>query len=547
MLRSVRARLFLPLLVGMGCAVFPAYRAHAVPTVSVDATVLAQGYDLRTVDLNPQVVARRRLTSYLGLRLDGMSLGAGLDPVSQRGPFSLVFELRIEADFGDFLCSIGRTGFAAPLGCLSESRGGVRTEPELQNHRAELLLAYAEGVRLGGRFDLRLGRQLSWELFDLRGFDGLFLATHLPFGIVLDVYGGLSESPATSLNPSSLTLDGTSRSPGSQPLPFARSFEAPQPLLGVTARLDGFSGLQARIAYRKTWFVPPALTAPCEPPGPCPPGFGTLEDRLAASLHASLLSGRIHVFSGVRYDLLSRRFDHAQATLTAALTPRQRLSLDYQLRQATFAGDSIWNVFASDPSQWVSLRADAVLSRPQARTTLSLFGAAFFQQFAIAGTSSAPPVFGDAEALGGDLGLRLSRRHSHAELRGVFDTGYGGTRALASLSGRLMLLADRLTLEARLLYTYASQPERPRSVGHGGVVQLGARCALFSGLLAHILVEDSIDRQDLSQLRLLASLDLSALLGPDVARYAGRRGPLGLLAAGHGAAPSPGLAPGLFW
>ena len=73
-------------------------------------------------------------------------------------------------------------------------------------------------------------------------------------------------------------------------------------------------------------------------------------------------------------------------------------------------------------------------------------------------------------------------------------------------------------------------------------MQAGVRWQVMRGALLHLLVEDNVDRYYNAQLRLMAMLDLSFALGP----RGGGRPPVGLMSAGFGEFPSPGLMPGFY-
>lgn len=539
--------------------------------MSTDLTSIAQAYDLGTADAQAAQVARRRVTNYLGLRIEDIALGRRLrnDELLSQNELAAVIELRIDSDFGDYLCSIGRLTASSALTCLDRAAGGVRTDPELGNHRPELLFAYIEGRRLGGWLTLRLGRQLTWDLLDLRGLDGLQISAQTPLYLAIDAWGGLSQNGGLAIDPSLYVLDGTSRRPA---LSATRAFDdrgqqwlAPQPTLGVSARLTGVPDLQVRISYRHT-FSPTAQTqaAGCAPGQGCAPAWGSIEDRLAGSAHGRLLDGRLQGFAALRYDLLSGRLDEAQASLrgvlagSAAATGRGQhtLSADYRYDVPTWDGDSIWNVFASDPYHHAGLRyhgrralstsarASSRAVRSELTWTLGGYSRLFFDTArATAPLAEAVSVQSLHPAAGGDASLLYRRGSSHLRLDGFYGGGYGGTQAGGDVAGRWALLRDTVSIESRVLYTYYADELRDSSRSHGLALQLGVRWAFIRGALLHVFVEDSVDRYSSSQVRLLASLDLSALLGP----HGGPQSVTGLLPAGFGAAPSAQPLPGLLF
>jgi hypothetical protein len=93
-----------------------------------------------------------------------------------------------------------------------------------------------------------------------------------------------------------------------------------------------------------------------------------------------------------------------------------------------------------------------------------------------------------------------------------------------------------------MYYLYWADDERESSRSHGVSMQGGLRWSIPRGVLLHLLVEDNVDRFYNSQLRLMATVDLSFALGP----RGGGRPPAGLLGAGFGSFPAPGIMPGFY-
>ncbi len=538
-------------------------QAHGY-AVSADVTSIAQAYNLWTADPQAALVARRRVTNYLGLRIEDISLGPRLrlDEPLARNELAVAIELRVDSDFGDYLCSVGRVTASSPLSCLDRTAGGVRTDPELGNHRPELLFAYVEGRRLGGWLTLRLGRQLTWDLLDLRGLDGLQISAQTPFHVAIDAWGGLSQSGGLPIDPSLYVLDGTSRSPDRRPDDPRQQSLSLQPTFGFSARLTGLRDLQVRLSYRHTWSPTAGRQAAGCPLGQsCAPAWGSLEDRLAASAHGRLLDGRLQGWGAIRYDLLSGRLDEAQASLRTVLAGdasamargQHTLNLDYRYDVPTWDGDSIWNVFASDPYHHAGLRyagrrtlsAPSMIRLRTARSELSWSIGGYGRMFVdIARATDAADAVASPTvrpSAGGDASLQYRRGSSHLRIDGFYGGGYGGTQAGGDLAGRWALFRDNVSLESRVLYTYYADELRESSRSHGVALQAGVRWAFIRGALLHVFIEDSIDRYSSSQVRLLASLDLSMLLGP----HGGPQSVAGLLPAGFGEAPRALPTPGL--
>lgn len=543
--RASRNRLPLVLAGGAACLLLRPALSRAY-SVEVDATVIGQGYTLSSADLGSAEgtqVDRRRLTTYLGLYVGGLGRKDRDGLPAARDQFSVTVQLRVDSDFGDYLCSIGRAGRSAPLTCRDPGPGSARTDPELGNYRPELLFAYAEGHGLGGWVDVRLGRQVLWDLFDLRGLDGGWLSLRTPFYFALEAWGGVSQNGALPIDPPLYVLDGTSRDPYRMPDDPRQQFAALQPTVGASLRTNGLRDVQGRLSYRRTFSVTQDLfAAGCTTGSACAPTSGTIEERLSYTLHGRLLGGRLHGFSGLRYDLVSGRIDDGQAGVRGSPRRGHNLGAEYRYSAPTWDGDSIFNVFSAEPYHHVQVSYDgrAAAGSRAGSGDLSWHARAFTRLYR---TSDGPsPGAGLASAaLGGDAGLGYRRPAGLVRMSGYCDGGYGGLRAGADLSGRLLLLRDTVGLEGRVMYLYFADDERDSSRSHGVSLQAGVRWAILRGALLHVLAENNVDRFYNSQLRLLALLDLSFLLGP---RSEGRP-PAGLLGAGFGDFPAPGLLPGV--
>jgi len=184
------------LLVAFGFALggIPSGRAA---NVEVDSQIVGQMYELRTADAgssDARLVDRRRLTTYLGLHISGLGPKDDDGLPGWRNQFAVHFQMRFDADFGDYLCAIGRSSYGSALGCLGRDKGGKSLSPELSNYKPEILEGYIEGHSLGGWVDMRLGRQIQWDLFDLRGFDGLWGQARTPIYVAAEAFGGLAQN-----------------------------------------------------------------------------------------------------------------------------------------------------------------------------------------------------------------------------------------------------------------------------------------------------------------------------------------------------------------
>ncbi len=545
----------LPTSVVVGLLLLDPHEGRAA-NVQVDSQIVGQLYELRTADAGSsdlRLVDRRRLTTYLGLQITGLGPKDDDGLPGWRNQFSVQFQMRFDADFGDYLCAFGRSTYGGALGCLGREKGGKSLSPELSNYKPEILQGYVEGQSLGGWVDLRLGRQIQWDLFDLRSFDGLWIQARTPIYLAAEVFGGLSQNGSLLIDSPIYALDGTSRSVNPSVSDDEQQLDAYQPTVGFSVRSYGLRDVQTRLSYRRT-FSPTKNLSPAgcqsgvgQPEQACAPGFGTIEERLAYSLHGRLLQGRLQGYGGFRYDFVSGKLDDGHAGLRGAPQTGHLLLVEYRYVAPTFDGDSIWNVFSSQPYHDVRFAYDGRLRNRlddagnRRFGDVSLYASAFARMFQSTEHTALRGVGPLTASLGGSAGIRWQRDHGQLRLDAYGDGGYGGLRAGSDLSGRVQVLRNRLGFEGRLLYMYFADDMKTDNRSHMLGMQLGARWAIVSGLLLHVLAENNIDRYYNSQLRLLAMLDLSYLLGPN----GGGIPPAGLLQMGQGSFPALGPQAGV--
>ena len=551
-LRRLPAQSFLPVVLGLLLAPMGSQAAN----VEVDSQIVGQLYELRTADAGSsdlRLVDRRRLTTYLGLHVSGLGQKDEDGLPAWRNQFAVHFQMRFDADFGDYLCAIGRSSYGSALGCLGRDKGGKSLSPELSNYKPEILEGYIEGQSLGGWVDMRLGRQIQWDLFDLRGFDGLWVQARTPIYVAAEAFGGLAQNGTLPIDSPLYALDGTARSVNPSVGDDQQQTEAYQPTVGFALRSYGLRDVQTRLAYRRTFSATKNLApAGCQQSvgqtgNECAPGFGTIEERLAYSLHGRFLQGRLQGFGGFRYDFVSGKLDDGHAGLRASPQNGHFVLAEYRYSAPTFDGDSIFNVFSSQPYHDVRLAYDGRLRGGHDEHGNRRFGdfavhahafARMFQSTEHVAIRGLGPL---TAAFGGSAGVRWQRDHGQIRLDAYGDGGYGGLRAGSDLAGRLLVLRNRLGFEGRLLYMYFADDQKPDNRSHMLGMQLGARWAIINGLLLHIIAENNIDRYYNSQLRLMAMLDLSYLLGPN----GGGIPPAGLLQMGLGSYPPLGPQAGV--
>jgi len=542
-LGAIRLKLLPQLLLAVGSLVAGKSGSSYAADVQVDAALVGQVYELRTADTSggdARLVDRRRLTTMLGLHVTGLGPKDEDGLPSLRNQFGLHLQMRFDADFGDYLCSIGRSSYGSNLGCLDRDRGGRSLSPGVSNYRPEILEGYVEGQSLGGFVDVRLGRQLQWDLFDLRGLDGLWVQARTPIYLAAELFGGLSQNGTLPIDSPVYALDGTTRSVNPNVGDDQQQQEALQPTIGFSLRSHGLRDVQTRLSYRRTFSATKLLTANgCDPGSACAPGFGTIEERLAYSLHGRLLQGRLQGFGGFRYDFLSGRLDEGHAGVRGAPGLGHFLLAEYRYLAPTFDGDSIWNVFSTQPYHDVRVAYDGRLLGPadehgnRRLGEFAVFASGFVRLFQSTESKAIKGKGPLTASFGGTAGGRFQRGPGQLRLDVYADGGYGGLRVGSDVSGRLLVLRNRLGFEGRLLYMYFADDLRPEQQSHMVGIQAGARWAIVQGLLLHVFLENNIDKFYQSQLRFMAMLDLSYLLGP----RGGGLPPQGLTQMGLGGYP----------
>ena len=410
----------------------------------------------------------------------------------------------------------------------------------------------------GGWLTLRLGRQLTWDLLDLRGLDGLQISAQTPFHVAIDAWGGLSQNGGLPIDPSLYVLDGTSRSPDRRPDDPRQQSLSPQPTVGFSARLTGLRDLQVRLSYRHTW-SPTAdrQAAGCPLGQSCAPAWGSLEPHCGKRPWSPAQRAPAG-WGAIRYDLLSGRLDEAQASLRTVLAGdasamargQHSLNLDYRFMtcrpgMATRSGTSSPATLsprraalcrAADPEHPPMIRSRTRAASCPGRSGVWPDVRRSARTADAADAVASPNVRPSAGAM-----PRCSTDVA-AAICGSMDFTAAATAARRLGRHRRPLGAvprQRLARESRP-YTYYADELRESSRSHGVALQAGVRWAFIRGALLHVFIEDSIDRYSSSQVRLLASLDLSMLLGP----HGGPQSVAGLLPAGFGEAPRALPTPG---
>jgi hypothetical protein len=294
-----------------------------------------------------------------------------------------------------------------------------------------------------------------------------------------------------------------------------RQEDALQPTFGVAVHTTGLRDFTARISYLRTM----SFTGEAQQPGE--PSSGVVEEKLSASLRGRLFSGKLTPWAGFRYDVLNGRVDQIHAGFRLQLGGAAHgLNVEYVYDAPTFDGDSIWNVFASEPFNDVRLSYDLALG--PVRAYLRGFARIFANEVTTTNQTPAPATLDNGVAGGASVGARLDVRRGYLRLDGYYEDGYGGLKAGVDLGLRFALYGDLysgLVAEGRLSYVHFRDDSRTLDHADSFGLQTGLRYSFTRGLTVHLVIEENVNRFYDSQFRLLALLDVSFWLGKGGSGY----------------------------
>jgi hypothetical protein len=430
--------LALPLLLPLFIAGAPRL-AHAIePDGTWDNAV--QAYDVRSPS-GQTVLERTRFTSTLGASLYDIT---GNQSTQRNGP-ELDFRARVRYD-----ADYGISG--------AETNPGVTTNfvPGLNDNTGlvDVMYAYLEGRRyLHGVLGFKLGRQYMVDSLGWWSFDGAEVkATLAPVYTAVEAYGGLEVRGGMPLSTSRFEAGGVWRGnrssfdpslyPQFQPADVAPAF-------GAAIETAGFSWLHGRLTYRRVYDT--GAVGLTEFPNANIPAanYNDLRvstDKIGYSVEADYRTlGAIK--GGFSYDLYDVKFNQIYASIEVFPVKRLTISVDYDYFAPTYDADSIWNVFASEPINDVSLRGSWV----QDRFSVSAGGHARIYTVdtsqpnpsdaspnLVASPGAAPlgyyPTNGHPFDEGGDLEAKYKWSAGRVGLRGAVDVGDAGDRVGADVS-----------------------------------------------------------------------------------------------------------------
>jgi hypothetical protein len=413
--------------------------AVAAPALGYDwelqSETVGQGYQVRRFldSGQTELLSRRRLTQDLGLGVYNLAPEGWTDE-GKKNQLYVVTRLRFETDFGTY-----------------PERAARDITPELQRYDFQLLYGFVGGRDLWGRVDFQLGRQISMDLMDFYSFDGLLVRVRAPGHLVIEGLGGAAVRTEWPLASPIFELDGTSRH-NRDPQTRPELEDAPAATVGAALETWGLSHFQTRLAFRATIS---ATRGRLEGE----PATALLDERLSWQAAANLWKGLLQPMAGVRWDFMQSRVDQAEAALRVKPFKRHSFVVEYFRSAPTFDGDSIFNVFATEPYQ--DVRAGWDFDGPGVQA----YARGFARLFAEAGGAG-----GGADAGGAaGLTLRFGRGRVRADL--YYEDGYAGRRTGCDLRGAVDLVRGWLSLDGRTTVVATARPAlRENRIGEAAAV-----------------------------------------------------------------------------
>ncbi len=499
------------------------------------AQTVGQGMTLHALGLgrNTSVLRRRRISQSLQLHLwDLAGTHASFsrwDPALKEGPrvyFSSY--LRLDQEQGSF--GQGRLLLGGRF------RDVVDVIPELERSSLQLDLLYgyvgAEGL-WGGAVDVFVGRQMDVQTLDWFRMDGLKVRGHLPWHVNTEAFAGLVVREASWAGTDALEPDGTSSAlceefvegalagsgswrpiDGLPPVSnnrFTSDDElCPQrdqymPTFGAAITTEGLRRFVGRIAYRRSHSASPGLLgAPdrldFEDQGYYPfeaeqASSGVNEERLSISLRGLLGDNRHTPYAAARYSLLHGMIDEAHAGVRLA---KHAHSLEPELFYSapTFDGDSIFNVFSSEPYSDGRLTWRYEPGSGAWHGYLRGWGRRYHDEL------------GGAYVGGGQGGVQLRRQQTQLRFDSFAESGYGGRRIGGVLAGWWQA-TPKLRVQTRLSLIDFADDSRKSLHGTNLGMQLEARYRVNTGFTTTLMLEQNSNAFDRYALAAFAMIDLA--------------------------------------
>lgn len=449
----------------------------AMPSLAVASEVrvvsrtMGEGYQVLVPGPSRQLLGRRRLVQYVDLGVYNLlpprrpEDGPLRDP--EDGQLEIVSSLRLRHDFGTF---------------TREATGASRELLEsLDGRQIDVLYGYLEGRRLARFLDLRIGRQFEMSGLDFFAFDGGLVRAVTPAHFAIEVFGGVAVDGSAVFGYPTFELDGQRDEPNVSPI------------VGAAVSLVDMSFADARIAYRRTWT-----------PGSDPDDTTVDQELISASFALRLAKQRVQPFIAGRYNLGVSRLDDLSAGIAWTLTDLHRLRVFFWRSQPMFDLDSIFNVFAYEPSEDVRLIYEV---RPSDRWTFTARGQLRLLHAEPTAELQTAPTDPVAFGGGGGLSAAYRRRRFAMRLDAYGQGGSGGIRVGGSVDTRTHVFYDRVAIDARGFAAYYEPEDRGVS-DYSVAFQVGTHVHLAHGIYVHALAEELVSGSLKHSLRLFGMLSM---------------------------------------
>ncbi len=408
--------------------------------VRVTSSTLVQGDQVLAGD--GRIVPRRRLVQRLGLMVRPAT----------RSDWTFTTDMRLSADAG-----------------LDEPRGRPRG---VEARSLDLRHALLEGRGLwGGRVDLRMGRQIRWDLADLLVFDGAHLRLQGPWGLAGETYAGwMVRRDASWLGASDLDPDAR----------VATDEQTPTVGANLSVRAPG--DLRGRAGWRRAWR-----------------GGRTVRELLSAGLTAGPRWG-LRPDALLRYDVGLERLERADVGLAWSPPGDHGLSLDARggHTRPSFDADSVFAWFDAETSEH---GAASLRWRGGGVAAWGTFRRRWFGDDAPGASSTAD---GYAGGVSGPLGRQV-RAGTSVRLR----SGHGGDWTSAMVHGRWSPGPRGWTWDGRLRWSRFDAQGLERLDGHAWQVVAGASWPLTRAARLHVTGETNLTPYAAPGVRVFGLLDLA--------------------------------------
>ncbi len=417
----------------------------------VTSDTAAQFYDVRSPS-GGVVLQRRRVTSTLGLGVYDL-LGNHETPQAHgHTEPDLLFRarLRYDADYGANSAQANPDDFA-------------RLVPGFDRSPIDLMYGYVEGRRfVHGTLGFKLGRQFVTDALGWWSFDGGEVRVTTPLFVAVEAYGGLEVRGGLPLSTSRFESGGIWRGnrDGYDPTLYPAFQSATvAPAFGAAIESAGVPWLHARLTYRRvlntgvsnTTFFSSGTVTPVSYDG-----ARISQERVGYSIDANAWNvGGAR--AGIAYDMYLARIANVYASVDVFATKKLTLSADYDYFQPSFDADSIFNFFATEPTNDLGLRASF-----DASSHVAVSGGAhvraFGQRTQAINTTMSPNVaspdanYYPSNGMAFNEGFNVAGRYTwgggNVGVRGAGDFGSGGQRVGADVFGE-RVLETRYVLSGR--------------------------------------------------------------------------------------------------